>query len=156
MNSKTMLSVAIMEATLGFNGVYDKGGNPYILHCFAVMHKLRTKDDELRQIAILHDIIEDCKYTKMTYKRLVELGFSDRVIDAVRCLSKVPGETYEEYKDKVKSNIDAILVKMADLQHNSDVRRLKGITQKDQERIAKYHQFHMELEQIVSARLHQK
>jgi len=36
-------------------------------------------------------------------------------------------------------------VKMADLRHNSDIRRLKGVSEKDIARIAKYHKFFLEL-----------
>lgn len=36
-------------------------------------------------------------------------------------------------------------VKMADLRHNTDIRRLKGVTEKDIARMAKYHQFYMEI-----------
>ena len=49
----------------------------------------------------------------------------------------------------VKSNPDAIRVKMQDLRHNSDIRRLKGITEKDIKRIEKYHAFYMELKELV-------
>ena len=57
-------------------------------------------------------------------------------------MTKVPGETLEEYKVRVKSNSDARKVKKADLLHNSDLRRLKGVTPKDLERIIKYTQFY--------------
>ena len=36
-------------------------------------------------------------------------------------------------------------MKMADLRHNTDVRRLKGVTEKDIARIEKYHKFYVEL-----------
>jgi len=48
----------------------------------------------------------------------------------------------------VMSNQDAIKVKMADLRHNSDIRRLKGVTEKDIARVAKYHQFYLELQNL--------
>ena len=35
---------------------------------------------------------------------------------------------------------------MADLRHNSDIRRLKGVTQKDIDRIAKYNRFYLEIQ----------
>jgi phosphopantothenoylcysteine synthetase/decarboxylase len=63
----------------------------------------------------------------------------------------VPGETEEEYQAKVKSNRDSRRVKKADLQHNSDIRRLKGITEKDVARIIKYHKFWLELEAMDEA-----
>jgi (p)ppGpp synthase/HD superfamily hydrolase len=142
---KEMLNKAIVLMVNTFDGDFDKGGNPYSLHCLSVMHKLRTKDLELMQIALLHDIIED-HGDEVTYSSLREMGFSNRVIDGVRCLTKVPGESYAEYKIKVMSNNDAIKVKMADLQHNSDIRRLKGVTEKDIKRTVKYHEFYLELE----------
>jgi hypothetical protein len=78
----------------------------------------------------------------------MEEGLSLRVIEGVAALTKLPGEDYESYKNKVKQNPDAIKVKMADLRHNSDIRRLKGITQKDIDRVVKYQQFYMELLQF--------
>jgi hypothetical protein len=51
----------------------------------------------------------------------------------------------DEYKLGIFGNVDAMRVKMADLRHNSDIRRLKGITDKDVERMAKYSKFYMEI-----------
>lgn len=123
-------------------GQRDKGGMPYIWHPLKVAHYLKTTDLELMVIAIGHDLVED---TDTTYIELHDLGFSERVVQGIKSLTKVKGETYEEYKQKVKQNRDAILVKMCDLRHNTDIRRLKGVTQKDLERVQKYHQFYLEL-----------
>lgn len=137
-----MLSKAILIATNAHDGQFDKGGSPYIMHPIKVMHYTRSTDPEILAIAVMHDVVED---TKVTYKDLRDAGMSERVIEGVRALTKVPGETYEEYKARVKMNPDARIVKMADLRHNSDIRRLKGVTQKDIARIAKYHEFYLEL-----------
>lgn len=51
-------------------------------------------------------------------------------------------------KGGVKSDAIARIVKMADLRHNSDLRRLKGVTEKDVARVAKYMQFYQELKEI--------
>lgn len=104
--------------------------------------KMGDVDEELRCIAIGHDLIEDCE---VTYTELRESGFSERIIDGIRCLTKICGETYDEYKAKVKSNPDAIQVKIADLTHNTRIDRLKGVTEKDMARMARYFQFYMEL-----------
>jgi (p)ppGpp synthase/HD superfamily hydrolase len=106
------------------------------------MSFLKTDDEELQCIALGHDVIED---TKVTYKDLTEAGISQRVQDGIRALTKVPGETYDEYKERVFASKDAMTVKMCDLRHNSDIRRLKGVTEKDIARIAKYHQFYLEI-----------
>lgn len=43
------------------------------------------------------------------------------------------------------ANPDAMRVKMADLRHSTDIRRLKGVTEKDIARIAKYQTFYLEI-----------
>ncbi len=144
------LSNMLIIATQRHDGQFDKGGNPYILHPLKVMHYLRSDDAELQCIALGHDLIEDTfddVHTGLTY--LLSRGFSNRVVDGIFALTKRPGQTFEEYKEQVKGNHDAILVKMADLRHNSDIRRLKGVTQKDIERIEKYHRFYLELKELA-------
>lgn len=138
-----LLSKAIHLATNAHHNQFDKGGNPYILHVFTVMNLLENPDEELQCIALLHDVIED---THTTFAELCEAGFSERVITAVNLLTKHRGQSYEEYKAGVLSNIDAMRVKKADLTHNSDIRRLKGISEKDIERMSKYHRFFLEIQ----------
>lgn len=142
MKKGVQLGKMLVLAANAHAGQFDQGGAPYILHCLQVMNNLNTDDEELQCIALGHDIIED---TKTTYAELEELGFSKRVIDGIRAMTKLPGQSYDEYKLQVKANADAVLVKMADLQHNSDIRRLKGVREKDIERMAKYHRFYLEL-----------
>jgi len=136
------LNKMLVLAVNNHSGQYDKGGKPYILHTLKVMHYLKTEDEELMQMAVGHDLIED---TKVTYAELRELEFTHRVIEGIRALTKIPGETYDEYKHRVFSNEDAMRVKLCDLRHNTDVRRLKGVTEKDIARMAKYHVFYMEI-----------
>jgi len=69
-----------------------------------------------------------------------------RVIAGIQSLTKVPGETLDEYKARVFANSDAMRVKLCDLRHNSDIRRVKGVTQKDLQRIEKYHKFYLEIQ----------
>jgi len=137
------LSTMILLAVNGHSGQFDRGGNPYILHTLKVMHYLKSDDEALQAMAVGHDLIED---TKTTYKDLRDAGISERVIDGIRALTKVPGQTLEEYKEAVFANVDAMRVKLADLRHNSDIRRLKGVTEKDIARIAKYMQFYTEIQ----------
>jgi guanosine-3',5'-bis(diphosphate) 3'-pyrophosphohydrolase len=142
MKKGEMLDKALLIATNAHHGQFDKGGNPYILHPLKVMHYLKSNDEELMCMALLHDVIED---TDVTYQDLRDSGISDRVIKALMCLTKQRGQTYNEYKTAVFSNVDAMKVKMADLRHNTDIRRLKGVTEKDIARIAKYQNFYMEI-----------
>lgn len=144
-----LLSKMLVLATNSHSNQFDKGGNPYILHPLAVMYLLENPDEELQCIALGHDMVEDCG---VTYSQLRELGFTDRIIEGIRCLTKVPGETYEEYKEKVKSNPDSVRVKLADLRHNTDIRRLKGVSQKDMARMERYFHFYMELMNLENAK----
>ena len=145
MKKGEMLNKMLVLATNAHAGQYDKGGNPYVLHCLAVMGLLPAgSDEELQCIALGHDVIED---TKTTYQDLRDAGMSERVINGIRALTKQPGQTYEEYQEGVFENIDAMKVKQKDLQHNTDIRRLKGVTQKDIDRVAKYHMFHLLIQQ---------
>lgn len=142
MKKGEMLAQMLHIATSAHHGQFDKGGNPYILHPLKVMHYLKSTDEELMCMALGHDIIED---TSVTYKDLRDACISERVITGIRALTKQPGQTYEEYKEGVFANKDAMLVKLADLRHNTDIRRLKGVSEKDIARMAKYQKFYMEI-----------
>jgi len=141
-----MLNKMLVLVTTQFDGVFDRGGVPYVLHCLKVMHYLKSDDEELQCIALGHDLVED---TDVTYFDLRELGFSDRVIEGIRAMTKVPGETNDEYMVRIKANPDAIRTKLSDLRHNSDIRRLKGVTAKDVARIEKYHKMYLELRDLI-------
>lgn len=147
MKKGELLNKMLVLATNAHAGQFDKGGIPYILHPLKVMHYLRgfggEVDEELQCIALGHDIVED---TDVTYRQLAEEGFTERIINGIRALTKVPGETYDEYKEKVFASEDAMRVKMADLRHNTDIRRLKGVTEKDIARAAKYQMFYLEIQ----------
>ena len=138
-----MLNKMLVLATNRHAGQFDKGGNPYILHPLKVMYYLKSNDEELQCIALAHDLVED---TDTSYDELQELGFTDRIIQGIAALTKQRGESYDQYKERVKSNPDAVKVKMADLRHNTDIRRLKGVTEKDLARIEKYQRFYLELQ----------
>ena len=148
MRKGELLGKMLVLTTNRHAGQTDKGGNPYILHPLKVMHYLKTDDEELQCIALAHDLIED---TPTTFAELKEMGFTDRVIEGIRALTKMPGESYEDYKVRVICNTDAVKVKLCDLRHNTDVRRLKGVTQKDLDRMEKYHRFYIELSMINNA-----
>lgn len=137
----------LILATSSHHGQFDLSGQPYILHPLKVMYYLKMDDEELQCIALGHDLVED---TEVTYQQLAE-QFTPRIVEGIRALTKVKGETYEEYKQKIFANRDAMLVKMQDLRHNSDIRRLRGVTEKDIRRVEKYHKFYLELKERISS-----
>ena len=142
MKKGDMLGTMLVIATNAHAGQFDRGGAPYILHPLKVMHYLKSDDEELMCMALGHDVIED---TSVTYRDLRDAGISERVVAGIRALTKLPGQTYEEYKAGVFASEDAMRVKLADLRHNTDIRRLKGVTEKDIARMSKYHMFYMEI-----------
>jgi (p)ppGpp synthase/HD superfamily hydrolase len=131
-----MLSKAIRIAAEAFEDKVDKGGQPYILHCLYVMNQMPEDDEELRCIAVMHDLVED---TSWTTGLLFYEGFSERVIRGVYTLTHESWETYDDYIKRISANKDAVKVKLADLRHNSDITRIKGLTKKDFDRMEKYH-----------------
>lgn len=133
------LDKAISIAAQAFEGVYDKGGSPYILHCLWVMHKVRHLGKDAMIVAILHDVPED---TDWTLDMLRAEGFSETVITAIDCVTYPDRCTEEEYLERteiiVKPNYLARNVKMRDLEHNSKITRIKAFRDKDIARVRKY------------------
>ncbi len=144
-----MLGKAMAIASKVHETQRDKGGSAYILHPIRVMMRLRTDDEELMAIAVLHDVVEDSK--EWTIERLSVEGFSDRVIGALSLLTHRPEDTYEAYVKKIATNRDAVVVKLEDLRDNSDITRLKGLRSKDFERMEKYHRAFLFLRKTLDA-----
>lgn len=111
----------------------DKAGNPYILHPLHVMENVNSKEGKI--VAILHDIIED---TYITENYLLKIGLSKRIVDAVVALTRSEDIDYQEYIKNLSSNPLAKEVKLADLEHNMDLKRLPTLEEKDLERNRKY------------------
>ncbi|WP_033839170.1 hypothetical protein [Mesorhizobium loti] len=136
---KHVISQAIAFAVRCHQGQFDKAGQPYILHPLKVMYLLKSDDEELMSIAVTHDTIEDCfADDEKGFSELQYVGMTPRVIAGVRLLTKNPQQSYEDYIAAILTSRDAICMKMTDVRHNMDLRRLKGITEKDLTRIAKY------------------
>jgi (p)ppGpp synthase/HD superfamily hydrolase len=143
MTKGELLGKFIVFATNAHAGQFDKAGEPYILHVLEVLHGVRDLDEEVQCIAVGHDLLED---TKTTVEDLIDLGATSRIIDGILALTKQNGESYKTYKAKVLANEDAMRVKQSDLRHNSQLTRLKGITEKDIARMGKYMTFYAEIE----------
>ena len=111
----------------------DKAGKRYIWHPIHVMLNVEGYNEKI--VALLHDIVED---TDVTVPDLKNLKFSKEVIEAVDVITKKKDQEYFSYLDLIKNNNIAKKVKIEDLKHNSDLKRLKSITQKDIDRAMKY------------------
>lgn len=128
-----MINIALSIAKKAHAGQVDKAGVDYIQHPLHVAGKVTTEQE--KAVALLHDVIED---SDVTAGDLLAAGLPDEVVTAVQILTKKKDQSYQEYLEKVKSNNLARVVKLADLKHNSDLSRLKSITNTDYERVKKY------------------
>ena len=127
------LERAIALAATAHAGQVDKGGAPYILHPLKVM--LRMTSLEERIVAVLHDVVEDCE---ISLDDLRKEGFSEEVLTAIASVTKVPGESYEDFVERAAQNPIGRVVKLADLEENSDLSRIASPSWEDLERVEKY------------------
>ncbi|VVM81052.1 HD domain-containing protein [Pseudomonas fluorescens] len=127
------LERAIAIAATAHAGQVDKGGAPYILHPLKVMLRMSTL--EQRIVAVLHDVVEDCG---VSLDDLRKEGFSEEVLTAIESVSKVPGESYEDFVERAAQNTIGRVVKLADLEENSDLSRIASPSWEDLERVEKY------------------
>lgn len=139
-----MLNKAYQISKKAHEGQFDKGGQPYYLHPLAVSEKVQSKDAKI--VALLHDVIED---TSLTLEDLAKEGFSDTILTAIYTLTKQKGINYEDYMAKVKQNDLALVVKIADMNHNSDISRIPNPTEKDLQRVNKYKRMIKELSGLI-------
>lgn len=132
-------------------GQTDWTGVPYVNHVIAVMDLLPEDSPvERKQIALLHDVIEDCwevifdriggdrptELTKDVALRAAEylrthLDLSQHVIDGIMLVTRIPGEmTYiEKIRALVESgHVDAMWVKLCDNRHNTDPSRYERLS----------------------------
>jgi (p)ppGpp synthase/HD superfamily hydrolase len=130
-----LLGEMIALAAMGHKDQLDRGGAAYFLHPLRILFRLRTRDNELMQMAAGHDLVED---SNITLDHLRALGFSERVIAGLDCLTHREGESYDAYIDRIATNPDAVRIKLEDLRDNSDITRMKGVRDKDVERLKKY------------------
>lgn len=127
------INFALKIARKAHEGQKDKGGQPYINHPMAVADLVKSQTEKI--VALLHDVCED---SDITIDDLRVAGFNDEVLEAVKAITKVDGESYEEYLDRVARNPVATTVKIADMTHNSDLSRIPYPGSKDFERVERY------------------
>ena len=128
-----MINIALSIAKKAHAGQVDKAGIDYIQHPLYVASQVKTEQE--KAVALLHDVLED---SDITAADLLAYGLSNEVVTAVQTLTKKKGQSYQDYLGKVKSNNLARVVKLADLKHNSDLSRLKTVSNTDYERVKKY------------------
>jgi (p)ppGpp synthase/HD superfamily hydrolase len=128
------LERALQIAVQAHAGQKDKNGAAYIFHPLRVM--MRCTSERAKMAALLHDVVED---TDWTFEKLAQEGFSPEVIATVKLLTHEEGVSYDDYVTRTMTDPVAMEVKIADLEDNSDIRRMKEVDEKAAERLKKYH-----------------
>ena len=107
---------AIEFATQKHKGQKRIGGNDYISHPIAVyeMVKKQGYDEDFQITALFHDLLED---TNATEEEILFYG-NQKVLNAVKLLTKEKGYDMKTYIDGIKANPIALAVKSADRLHN--------------------------------------
>lgn len=143
-----LLGRAVAIAATAHQHQLDKANAPYILHPLRLMFKGRNLAEQM--VAILHDVVEDSDWT---LERLAEEGFNPDVLAAVDALTHRPNESYDQFIDRILLNSLATQVKLYDLEDNMTLTRLTSLSDKDLERLQKYHKAH---QKILQALQHQR
>jgi (p)ppGpp synthase/HD superfamily hydrolase len=132
--TETLVGQAAVDKADALADIYHRGQlygrEPYIEHPRRVREIVAHHDLGWRHevVALLHDTVED---TGMDADDIA-LVFGTEIADAVVALSKVKGQSHEEYLDRVCGNSLALVVKVADAFDNlknsmlqEDLRRTK-------------------------------
>lgn len=125
---------ALKLAYIAHRGQLDKSGMPYIFHPFHLAEQMDTEETVI--VALLHDVAEDTAYT---LEDIAAMGFPQTVLDALSLMTHDDSVPYMDYIGKLKSNPIAKAVKLADLEHNSDLSRFDTVDEQTVERVQKYH-----------------
>ena len=131
-----LVSTALEIAVRAHDGQPDKSGNPYVLHPIAVANMFVVP--QFQVVALLHDVIED--NDSWTADRLRYYGIPQRLVDAVTAITHLAPERREIYYERVRRNPIALLVKLADIAHNTSPERIALLDEETKARLStKYH-----------------
>lgn len=133
-----LLESAIRLAAKVHKGQVDRANKPYILHVMRVM--MRGLGPEEQLLGALHDVLER---STLTVADLEAKGFPPRVLKALQHITRVEGEDYESYIDRVAKDGLAMRVKLHDLSDKMDIRMFNELGSADLKRynrqLAAYH-----------------
>ena len=125
-NTKHQLELAISIAIYAHEDQTQWNGSPYILH---PLHLMNQFDNEfLKILAVLHDSVEDSG-GKVTLD-MIRDNLGDDVADRILLLTHDKNDTYGDYINEIALDKYATAVKIADLEHNMDVRRIGKVHKK--------------------------
>ena len=110
------LQLALEFAKAKHKGQKRIGGDDYITHPIAVLKIVKNQgfDENYQITALFHDLLED---TDAAEEDILYYG-NERILEAVKLLTKKKGYVMSEYIEAIKNNPIAFAVKAADRLHN--------------------------------------
>ena len=132
-HSSERVRKAFQIAKIAHAGQIDKAGQDYIEHPKFVASRVGDNESAII-VALLHDFLEDF--------------LTDEECTAIKLLTHEKNVPYFDYIRRIKTNDLARQVKLADLEHNSDLSRIAEPSQKDLDRLEKYKQAKKILEAV--------
>ncbi len=114
-------------------GQVDKQGVDYFQHPEAVAKRFEEKGEWDRAAAAwLHDTVED---SGISIEDLRGLGISPRVAEIVDLLTRKDEVPDDEYYEKIATDEDALEVKISDMRHNTDAKRMESLDESTRVRL---------------------
>ena len=107
------LHKAITIACEAHQGQSSINGEPYILHPLRLL--IKSKSNEERIIAVLHDVIEK---SNISLADLKNKGFDQNIISSIDSLSRRRSESYFDYIRRLMQNRISVKIKLLDLTDN--------------------------------------
>ncbi|MGN0610347.1 MAG: HD domain-containing protein [Ruminiclostridium sp.] len=116
MTEEERYEAALKFAAEKHEGQYRKGGEPYVTHPIAVAEMLNENGYgiDYRIAGLFHDLLED---TDAKEEEIEAIG-GEKVLKAVKLLTKKKGYVMSEYVAGIRANPIAFAVKAADRLHN--------------------------------------
>ena len=149
---KTVYNKCYDFAVSAHLGQVDKAGKDYFQHPCTVADIFDKKFKHLLTneelfigicVALLHDVLEDSEFTQ---KDMLEFGIPFEIVSRCEIITRGKDESYMNFVRRCGDEKIVRYVKMADLLHNMDLTRLEKVTDKDLQRIKKYHKAYKYLE----------
>lgn len=128
------LQAAIALALRAHGEQVDKGGEPYIFHVLSVGFSL-LPDVDAAVLGILHDVREDSDATEEEIRAVLGAG-QQHLYPYLETLTHDRSQPYLEYVKDCAAHPLTRKVKLADILHNLDSRRLRLVESKGFDRYA--------------------
>jgi hypothetical protein len=134
---------AMSLLTQAFLNDQEKSFGADLKKILRVMKRCTTKEEET--VVLLHQLLIHGKHLGFTIERLKQEYFSVTILNALSVIFRHPEDAELSYLEKLKGNLLARRVRIAELADNLDLTQLATISKLELDDLWSQHQFYMEL-----------